>query len=155
MVPEISKTAIGIAAGVCGTIFLGYCIYFDKQRRSQPDFKKKLHEKRKAQKESNSTHAAKPTEGMPDLKDDEAVRRYFLQEVQLGEEMLATGELEQGVEHLANAVAACGVPHQLLQVFQSTLPPQVFHMLLTRMSDLGSQTRAGASNTGLIVDDVE
>lgn len=41
---EISKTAIGIAAGVCGTIFLGYCIYFDKQRRSHPDFKRKLHD---------------------------------------------------------------------------------------------------------------
>lgn len=53
---------------------------------------------------------------MPDLKDHDAVQRFFLQEVQLGEEMLANGELEQGVEHLANAVAVCGQPHQLLQV---------------------------------------
>ena len=42
----LSRTTVGIAA-VCGTLFMGYCIYFDKKRRSAPDFKKKLREKRK------------------------------------------------------------------------------------------------------------
>lgn len=72
---------------------------------------------------------------MPDLKDYEAVRRYFLQEVQLGEEMLATGELEQGVEHLANAVAYCGQPHQLLQVkfcFFNTFVSIILAIILSR-----------------------
>lgn len=41
---EINKTTIGIAAGVAGTLFLGYCIYFDKKRRSDPDYKKKVRE---------------------------------------------------------------------------------------------------------------
>lgn len=41
-----SKAAIGIAAGVCGTLILGYCIYFDKQRHDDPDFKKKLRERK-------------------------------------------------------------------------------------------------------------
>lgn len=39
-----SKAAFGIAAGVCGTLILGYCIYFDKQRHNDPEFKKKLRE---------------------------------------------------------------------------------------------------------------
>lgn len=39
-----SKAAIGIAAGVCGTLLLGYCIYFDKQRHDDPEFKRKLRE---------------------------------------------------------------------------------------------------------------
>jgi hypothetical protein len=30
---------------VCGLAFLGYCIYFDRKRRSAPDFKKKLRER--------------------------------------------------------------------------------------------------------------
>lgn len=38
----LSKAAV--AAGVFGTIFIGYCIYFDRKRRSDPDFKKKLRE---------------------------------------------------------------------------------------------------------------
>lgn len=70
---------------------------------------------------------------LPDMKDHEAVQRFFLQEVQLGEELLAAGDLENGVEHLGNAVAVCGQPNQLLQVLQQTLPPQVFHLLVQRL----------------------
>lgn len=36
------KAVIGICAGVSATLFLGYCIYFDKQRHNDPDFKRKL-----------------------------------------------------------------------------------------------------------------
>lgn len=39
----LSKTAMGIAAGA-GLCFLGYCVYFDRKRRSDPDFKRKLRE---------------------------------------------------------------------------------------------------------------
>ncbi len=60
-----------------------------------------------------------------DFTDQEAVQRFFLQEVQLGEELLASGDIEKGVEHLGLAVAVCGQPHSLLGVLQQTLPPQV------------------------------
>jgi import receptor subunit TOM20 len=40
----LSKTSIGIAAAGAGICFLGYCIYFDKKRRSDPDFRQKLKE---------------------------------------------------------------------------------------------------------------
>ena len=30
------------AAGICGSLFIGYCVYFDKKRRSDPDYKKKV-----------------------------------------------------------------------------------------------------------------
>lgn len=103
---------------------------------------------------------------MPDLKDHEDVQRFFLQEVntirvvsivtfmcvpfklslirnaiviqvQIGEEMLTCGDIDGGIEHLANAVAVCGQPTQLLQVLQKTLPPQVFHLLLQRLPIIG------------------
>lgn len=35
------------AAGICGSLFIGYCIYFDKKRRSDPDYKKKVIARRK------------------------------------------------------------------------------------------------------------
>lgn len=47
--------------------------------------------------------------------------------------MLSYGDVEGGIEHLANAVAVCGQPAQLLQVLQKTLPPQVFHLLVQRL----------------------
>nr|CAD7586820.1 unnamed protein product [Timema genevievae] len=91
------------------------------------------HRGRKAALKSTKSSGTK----LPDLKDHEAVQRFFLQEVQLGEELLARGDIEEGVEHLGNAVAVCGQPNQLLQVLQQTLPPQVFHLLLQRLPALG------------------
>lgn len=135
----VSKAAIGIAAGICGTIFIGYCIYFDRKRRSDPNFKKKLRERRKARKA-----ASKEGSKFPDLKDRDDVQRWFLQEIQLGEELLARGDLDAGVEHLGNAVAVCGQPNQLLQVLQQTLPPQVFHLLLQRLPVVGQKLVASS-----------
>ncbi|KAK2531515.1 Tomm20 [Columba guinea] len=133
-----------IAAGLCGALFIGYCIYFDRKRRSDPNFKNRLRERRKKQK------LAKERAGLsklPDLKDAEAVQKFFLEEIQLGEELLAQGEYEKGVDHLTNAIAVCGQPQQLLQVLQQTLPPPVFQMLLTKLPTI-SQPEYCASNIG-------
>ncbi|CAJ0965997.1 unnamed protein product [Ranitomeya imitator] len=145
----VGKTS-AIAAGVCGALFLGYCIYFDRKRRSDPNFKNRLREKRRKQK------LAKERAGqsrLPDLKDAEAVQKFFLEEIQLGEELLAQGcDFEKGVDHLTNAIAVCGQPQQLLQVLQQTLPPQVFQMLLTKLPTISQ--RIGSSQS-LTEDDVE
>jgi hypothetical protein len=51
--------------------------------------------------------------------------------------IMLTGDIENGVEHLGNAVAVCGQPQQLLQVLQQTLPPQVFQLLLMKLPIAG------------------
>jgi len=33
---------VGVIAGGLGLAFIGYCFYFDRKRRSDPDFKRKL-----------------------------------------------------------------------------------------------------------------
>ncbi|XP_043483915.1 mitochondrial import receptor subunit TOM20 homolog [Leptopilina heterotoma] len=129
----VSRTTVGLAVGVV-SIFVGYCFYFDQKRRSDPDFKKKLRERRKARKE-----AQKAGSKIPNLKDHDVVQKFFVQEVELGEEMLASGDVEGGIEHLANAVAVCGQPHHLLQVLQKTLPPPIFHLLLQRLPTVGQR----------------
>lgn len=63
--------------------------------------------------------------------------RYFLQEIQMGETLIARGDFESGVEHLANAIVVCGQPARLLQVLQSSLPAQVFAMLIIKMQEFG------------------
>jgi len=131
---EINKTTIGIAAGVAGTLFLGYCIYFDKKRRNDPEYKKKVRERRRRQKKNGRKSE------LPNLHDQEAIERYFLQEIQLGETLIATGDFENGVEHLANAIVVCGQPTRLLQILQTSLPAQVFAMLIQKMQELGSRT---------------
>uniref|UniRef100_A0A2I3H5F4 Mitochondrial import receptor subunit TOM20 homolog n=1 Tax=Nomascus leucogenys TaxID=61853 RepID=A0A2I3H5F4_NOMLE len=106
-----------IAASVCRALFIG-----------DPNFKNR--KKQKLAKERAGLSK------LPDLKDAEAVQKFFLEEIQLGEELLAQGEYEKGVDHLTNATAVCGQPQQLLQVLQQTLPPPVFQMLLTNAQSL-------------------
>ena len=40
----MTKTSLSVLAGVAGTLFVSYCVYFDHKRRSNPEFKKKLRE---------------------------------------------------------------------------------------------------------------
>lgn len=138
-----------IAAGVFGALFVGYCIYFDRKRRRDPGFKTRLRERRRQQKAAQTNAGVSK---LPDLKDAEAVQKFFLEEIQLGEELLAQGDYDQGVDHLTNAIAVCGQPQQLLQVLQQTLPPPVFQMLLTRLPSI-SQRIVGAQT--LSEDDIE
>merc|ERR1712126_571443 len=122
----------------------GYCIYFDRKRRSHPEFRRKLREKRKAVNKANSKNSGVQ---LPDFSDQEAVQRFFLQEVQLGEQLLAQGDLEQGVEHLSLAVAVCGQPHSLLGVLQQTLPPQIYAMLLQNLDAAQRRVRSHAASS--------
>merc|ERR1712112_552812 len=86
---------------------------------------------------------------LPDFSDQEAVQRFFLQEVQLGEELLATGDIQNGVEHLSLAVAVCGQPHSLLSVLQQTLPPQIYQLLLQNLDLAQKRVRQHASSSML------
>lgn len=43
---EISRNAIVAGLGTAAVAFLGYCIYFDHKRRSDPEYKKKVRERK-------------------------------------------------------------------------------------------------------------
>ncbi|XP_032763288.1 mitochondrial import receptor subunit TOM20 homolog [Rattus rattus] len=123
-----------ITASICDALFIRYCIYFD--RRVTLNFKNRLREQRKKQKLAKERARVSK---LPDLNDIEAVQKFFLEETQLGEELLAQGDYEKGVEHLTNAMAVCGQTQQLLQVLQPILPPPVFQKLLTKLSTISQR----------------
>merc|ERR1712066_835435 len=128
--------SLGLMAGLGGAAFIGDWFFFDNKRQSAPDFRAKLKEKRRlAAKRANANKG--PT--LPDLKDQDAVQRFFLQEVQLGEELLGQGDVENGVEHLSLAVAVCGQPQ--------SLPPQIFSLLLQNLDLAQKKIRSHAAST--------
>ncbi|XP_041059073.1 mitochondrial import receptor subunit TOM20 homolog [Carcharodon carcharias] len=120
-----------IAVGICGALFVGYCIYFNRKRRNDPNFKKRLQERRRKQQLATNGNGLIRVRKQ---KDAEAMQAIFLEEIQLGEEFLAQGDYEIGIDHLSNAFAICGQPRQLLQVLQQTIPPPIFHVLLRKLS---------------------
>ncbi|CAB3232552.1 unnamed protein product [Arctia plantaginis] len=153
---EITRATLGIAVGIAGTLFLGYCVYFDQQRRKDPLFKKKLRERRQnAQQNASRTHIMGGA--LPDMSDHEAMQRFFLQQIQLGEELLAAGDLEAGVEHLCQAVAVCGQTQQLLSILQQTMPAPIFHLLLKKLPVVSERLRTNMKASGKVLqeEDVE
>ncbi|GAB1600554.1 mitochondrial import receptor subunit TOM20 homolog [Argonauta hians] len=137
----LPKSSLGIAAAGVGICFLGYCIYFDRKRRSDPLFKQKLRERRQKQ----NQNAKKGPAPLPSMNSPLEMQKFFLQEVQNGEELLAQGDINGGVEHLSNAVAVCGQPHQLLQVLQQSLPVPVFQKLLEQLPTVTQRFANSAS----------
>ncbi|XP_062824691.1 TOMM20-like protein 1 [Anolis carolinensis] len=120
------RAGLWLVLGVCGLALLVYCLYFDRKRRGQPDFKRRLRERRRKENEKAKERDAKVCK----LNDTAKLQDFFLQEIQLAELWLGKGEPKKSTEHLANAISVCTHPNQLLQVLEQTLPPQVFEMLL-------------------------
>lgn len=47
-----------------------------------------------------------------------------------------TGLIDEGLDHLTNALAICGQPQQLLSVLQQTLPAPIFQQLIMRLPSI-------------------
>ncbi|VDM61203.1 unnamed protein product [Angiostrongylus costaricensis] len=133
-----NKSRIIMAAGLAGAAFIGYCIYFDYARRSAPDYKEKIRQNRREKARARGGGAAAGRSGavssqLPDPSDSASMQAYFLQEVQLGEEFMASGNVEEGAIHIANAIALCGPSQQLLQIFQQTLPAEQYAAVIEQL----------------------
>ncbi|CAB3397387.1 unnamed protein product [Caenorhabditis bovis] len=132
-----NRSNVVLAAGLAGAAFLGYCIYFDHKRITAPDYKDKIRQKRRAKLGGGAARRA-PASGMgdvsmPDVTDPNAMQAFFLQEVQLGEELMGAGNTEQGAIHIANAVMLCGQSQQLLAIFQQTLTEEQYRAVLHQL----------------------
>jgi len=132
----MNSKSIAAVAGGLGLAFVSYCIYFDRKRRSDPNFRKKLIEKRRNQKQAR---AEKDSSKYPNLDDEIAVQTFFMSEIALGEQLMGLGDIENGVEHLANAVAVTAHKENLLNVLRSTLPDPIFRLLVERLPEVSQK----------------
>jgi mitochondrial import receptor subunit TOM20 len=78
------------------------------------------------------------------LNDEVAVQAFFMNQVQLGEQSMALGDIENGVEHLANAVAVTTHKENLLNLLRSTLPEQIFQLIIQKLPEV-SEVRINPS----------
>ncbi|GMT24724.1 hypothetical protein PFISCL1PPCAC_16021 [Pristionchus fissidentatus] len=132
---EWTKNNLGVVASIAGAAVVGFAIYYDNKRRTAPDYKDKIRQKRreKAAKRGNSGGSSMGNIDVPNPMNPTDMQSFFLQEVQLGEELMAAGNLDEGAEHIANAVIICGQGNQLLSIFQQTLPPEHFALVLEKL----------------------
>ncbi|KAH8280770.1 hypothetical protein KR054_010701, partial [Drosophila jambulina] len=130
---------ISLTLGFTAALIVGYCVYFDRKRRSSPDFRKRLYERRRRQRtssaSSSSTTSSSPL--MPRDGDKHvSPETYFLSEMRSGEELINQGCIDEGLTHFANAVALCAQPDKVMEALQATLPTHMFEMLISKLKGL-------------------
>ena len=87
----------------------------------------------KERKKQEKARSDKNTSKYPDLTDEVAVQAFFMKEIALGEQLMGLGDIENGIDHLANAVAVTAHKENLLNVLRTTLPDPIFKLLVERL----------------------
>lgn len=79
--PEMVHGAVKVVVGIAFSLVLGYCIYFDKVRHDDPQFREKLRERRMKKRERD-LQLTKPPRNVEDR------QLYFLEQISLGTSQL-------------------------------------------------------------------
>ncbi|KRZ66724.1 Mitochondrial import receptor subunit TOM20 -like protein B [Trichinella papuae] len=135
-------------SGLAGALFVAYCIYFDRKRRQDPQYKKKVAEKRKKQTEmtKKKNKIKLPTNPLE-------MQAFVSYHAQLLEECASRNKYEEAAEHLAYIFACSGESGQMQDMVRYMFPPIVMQQMESKLpavreelySVLGSNTFAAAN----------
>lgn len=124
---QIDYKFVGAA---CGIGLLAYCLYFDHKRRNAPDYREKVMARRERQRKARENDDIE----LPPSDDKDAIEKFFVKEIEIGEELLQSGEVERAVKHLSYAVVFCPQPQSLLQYMKEILPASAYVKLVENVA---------------------
>ncbi|KRZ24360.1 Mitochondrial import receptor subunit TOM20 -like protein B [Trichinella pseudospiralis] len=135
-------------SGLAGALFVAYCIYFDRKRRQDPQYKKKIAEKRKKQTEmtKKKNKIKLPTNPLE-------MQAFVSYHAQMLEECTSRNKYEEAAEHLAYIFACSGESGQMQDMVRYMFPPIVMQQMESKLpsvreelySAIGSNTFAAAN----------
>ncbi|CDW55350.1 mitochondrial import receptor subunit TOM20 [Trichuris trichiura] len=128
-----SKLVVAAGVGMAGLLFICYCIYFDRKRRSHPDFKEKLRKKR-ALERKKWEDAKKITFPFPPTM--ESVNRFFMKQIASSDELYNYGDVDGAARCLASALVASGQSPECLNFLRGNMPPDLFVALKKVFPDM-------------------
>ncbi|KAF9963227.1 hypothetical protein BGZ65_005067 [Modicella reniformis] len=145
-----TSTVVGATIGLLAVAAVGYAIYFDSKRRNDPEFRRRLKKERKrvlklAHEEAktlSNKSAQTVEEAFAGISEDdfptsmEQREKFCMEQLSAGEALFT-----QGPEHYAQA-AICffkalkvyPAPAELVMVYQKTIPPEVFTLVMGMLS---------------------
>lgn len=163
----MSRSTARIAAITAGTTLvglLGYAVYFDYQRRNNPEFRKSLKKQEKklqhaaearskVEKEKTSQAlraAAAELKAEPVPTSPEQQEAYFQEQVAEAEKFATMGPdaYIESAKHFFRALRVYPQPVELLMIYQKVAPPPIFALLieLTTLAD-DNTARSGAGSS--------
>lgn len=163
MANPASITFLSLAAGA-----LGYCLYFDYQRRNNAEFRKSIYmKKRQAEKAEKLKVAASRAEKTEFLKEKLAEslltnpmntankEQTFIEEVTRAEKLAAiVGKEVDAAIHFYRALSVYPDPAAILEIYQKSVPADVYEliMLLTAIAPPANITSLLSESTGSVLE---
>ncbi|CDH55511.1 mitochondrial import receptor subunit [Lichtheimia corymbifera JMRC:FSU:9682] len=136
------QTAALYTVGALTAVGLGYVVYFDYKRRSDPNFRKNLKRQRKqaakvakAQEEDDKNAKIKLIEKVIVAAAQETYpttpeerEKYFMEQVAAGEALCGQGpeQYENAILPFYKALKVYPAPMELVMIYQKTVPEPVF-----------------------------
>lgn len=145
----LNVQTVGLA---CGIGFLAYCLYFDHKRRNDPEYEKKVRAKRERERQAKEDEDKIE---LPPFNDKTAIERFFVKEIEVGEELIQAGEVDRAVKHLSYAVVLCPQPSQLLQYMREILPTDAYTKLVENIAIATKVVDKAYKKSSLSEEDVE
>ncbi|KAF9180311.1 hypothetical protein BGZ51_006289 [Haplosporangium sp. Z 767] len=145
-----TTTIVAATVGVLAVATIGYAVYFDSKRRNDPSFRRKLKKERKraqklateeAKKLSNQ-NAQTVEEALASIKDDdfptsmEDREKFCMAQLSAGEALFTRGPQGYGEAAICfyKALKVYPAPAELVMVYQKTIPPEVFTVVMGMLS---------------------
>ncbi|KAG0366480.1 hypothetical protein BGZ54_005286 [Gamsiella multidivaricata] len=145
-----TSTIVAATVGTLAVATIGYAIYFDQKRRNDPEFRRKLKkEKKRALKHQKEEEKKKVTrtaqtveEALSGIKEEEFPtsmeerEKFCMEQLSSGEALFTQGP--EGYDMAAicfyKALKVYPAPAELVMVYQKTIPPEVFTLVMGMLS---------------------
>ncbi|CAO3564612.1 unnamed protein product [Mortierella alpina] len=145
-----TSTIVAATVGAIAVATVGYAVYFDAKRRNDPAFRRKLKKERKRAEKLMKEEAGKIStqsaltveEALASIKDEdfpttmEEREKFCMQQLSAGEALFTKGRDEYGAAAICfyKALKVYPAPADLVMVYQKTIPPEVFTVVMGMLS---------------------
>lgn len=103
---------------ICGVVLLAVCVYYERARAV-----------RKLVRKQRKIHGGNEGE----TRCEPRVEEEIVREINQGESLMASSNIEAAVEHFARAISLCASPEDVINSLEESLPPFAYNMLLSTL----------------------
>eukprot|EP00733_Pompholyxophrys_punicea_P001056 Pompholyxophrys_punicea_v1_NODE_445_length_1955_cov_6.178947.p1 type:complete len:149 gc:universal NODE_445_length_1955_cov_6.178947:1106-660(-) len=130
--------SVGILGGLASIALVGYCFYFDRKRRTDPEFRKRL----KQLEEEDKAHNRIKLPDISGLSEDEK-ESHFTQLLAQAEGLFNRGPsfYEEGAEKIIISLAYTGAPDRVLKMMFENVNPLQQQAIALKLQELTDEDR--------------
>lgn len=128
----MDRVQLSTIGTVCGAIVLFICIFYDKYKRRDLNFKRKMLKRREELQRMT-------TIDLKEMYDPRERQSYILHEIELAENLMSQNNITDAINHFVNAIIICEEPFNIIKALGQTLPPSAYKKLIEQLENIQSE----------------